>query len=57
MSIGRSKILFKAAIARTLFMAILLGLLYWQLPNDQDSWQSVLGVLIFGRTMPHGGKA
>jgi len=41
----RSKILFKAAIARTLFMAILLGLLYWQLPNDQDSWQSVLGVL------------
>jgi len=41
----RSKILFKAAIARTLFMAILLGLLYWQLPNDQMSWQSVLGVL------------
>lgn len=37
--------MFKAAIARTLFMAILLGLLYWQLPNDQDSWQSVLGVL------------
>ena len=41
----RSKLLFKAAIARTLFMAILLGLLYWQLPNDQMSWQSVLGVL------------
>ena len=41
----RSKILFKAAVARTLFMAILLGLLYWQLPNDQTSWQSVMGVL------------
>ncbi|CAK9049462.1 Protein white [Durusdinium trenchii] len=41
----RSKILFKAMIARTFFMALLLGLLYWQLPNDQTSWQSVMGAL------------
>ena len=37
--------MFKAAVARTLFMSILLGLLYWQLPNDQFSIQSVMGVL------------
>ncbi|CAJ1341769.1 unnamed protein product, partial [Effrenium voratum] len=41
----RSKLLFKAVVARTLLMSLLLGLLYWQLPNDQQSWQSVMGLL------------
>ena len=41
----RSKILFKAVIARTLLMAILFGSLYWQIPNNQASWQSIMGLL------------
>ena len=41
----RSKILFKAVIARTLLMAVLFGSLYWQIPNNQASWQSIMGLL------------
>ena len=41
----RSKILFKAVIARTLLMAILFGALYWQIPSNQASWQSIMGLL------------
>ena len=41
----RSKILFKAVLARTLLMAVLFGSLYWQIPNNQASWQSIMGLL------------
>ena len=37
----RSKILFKAVVARTVLMAVLFGAMYWQIPNDQASWQSL----------------
>mmetsp|Transcript_64786 Transcript_64786/g.145575 ORF Transcript_64786/g.145575 Transcript_64786/m.145575 type:complete len:648 (-) Transcript_64786:124-2067(-) len=41
----RSKLLFKAVIARTLIMSVLLGLLYFDISHDQAGVQSMMGAI------------
>ena len=43
----RDPFLFKSQIFKNLFMIIIIGLLYFQLENNEDSVQSISGVLYF----------
>lgn len=43
----RDKILFKSQIFKNIFMILVIGLLYFQLDNNEDSIQSISGVMYF----------